>query len=222
VSSSIVLIGPAEAIPSLRERLSSGAEVRAFTDTEAVQALEFIVRARPAIVAIEHEFSSTSRGAALVDRIKDDESLGTCEIRVIAYDGATRPSGPRPASGRHPVTAATESAALDSHGTRRVPRVRIRDGIEVMIDGNSATLLSLSLVGCMVFSPKMLKPNQRVRVTMSDGNNPNAIRCTGSVVWAAFEMPKGQPPRYRAGISFSTADTAALQAYSERYKKTGE
>jgi hypothetical protein len=218
VSSSIVLIGPAEAIPSLRERLSSGPELKTFTDTEAVQALAYIVRARPAIVAVEQAFSSTSRGGALIDRIKDDPNLKECEIRVMNYDGgAPRAQSARPPVGRQAAALPADSSSLDPRGTRRVPRVAIEDGIEVMIDGNPTTLLSLSVAGCMVFSPKMLKPNQRVRVVLSEGTQ--AIRCTGSVVWAAFEMPKGEPPRYRVGIQFAGADAAQLHSYAERHRK---
>ena len=52
----------------------------------------------------------------------------------------------------------------------------------------------------------MLKPNQRVRLTFTDGQG--TIRCNGSIVWASFEMPKGQPTRYRAGIELTSADVA--------------
>ena len=77
----------------------------------------------------------------------------------------------------------------------------IRDGVEVLVDGNTAALVDLSTVGAQVLSAKMLKPNQRVRVVFTDGNG--IIRCNGSIVWAAVRDAEGQPPRYRAGIELT-------------------
>ncbi len=86
MSSSIVVIGPSEALPGLKDRLDSGAELQTFTDAEALEALDHIIRHKPRIVALDLEFSSSSRGTALINRIKDDPSLRDCEVRVIAHD----------------------------------------------------------------------------------------------------------------------------------------
>jgi hypothetical protein len=218
VSSSIVLIGPSASIPALRERLTPGAEVQTFTDTETLEALDHIVRSKPRIVALDYQFSLTSRGTALIDRIKDDPELQMCEVRVVAHDGAlSRVPQRRKPNMPAAVAVDDEKAALDPRGTRRAPRVPIRDGVEVLVDGNTATLVDVSVIGAQVLSGKMLKPNQRVRVTFSDGQG--MIRCNGSIVWASFEMPKGQPTRYRAGIELTSADVQQMTAYAERYRK---
>lgn len=233
MSSSIVLIAPAPVIAALRERLSSGAELRTFPDTDSAHAIEYIVRYRPRIIAVEHEFSGTSRGMALVDRIKDDPELSGCELRIIAHDGASNrmtarrvmPSSRAVAatttvSGDTVTTAAAAEAPrpLDPQGTRREPRIEMRPGIEVLIDGNPATLQQLSVIGAMVLSPRALKPNQRVRLAFTDGER--ILRCNASVVWATFEMPKGQPPAYRAGLEMrlSAADSAAIGDFAARNK----
>jgi hypothetical protein len=218
VSSSIVLIGPAGAIPSLRDRLASGAEVQTFTDSQTPDALDHIVRSKPRIVALEIEFSATSRGAALINRIKDDPELESCEVRVIAHDGALNRVAKKRKSGSHITVAMAEpKPTLDPTGTRRAPRTSIRQGIEIAIDGNIATLVDLSIVGAQVLSPKMLKPNQRVRLTFTDGSA--VIKCSGMIVWASFEMPKGMPTRYRAGIDLTTDDSKGLTAFAERHRK---
>lgn len=218
MSSSIVLIGPAGAIPSLRDRLASGAEVQTFTDSQTPDALDHIVRSKPRIVALEIEFSATSRGAALINRIKDDPELESCEVRVIAHDGALNRVAKKRKSGSHiTVTMAEPKPALDPTGTRRAPRTPIRQGIEIAIDGNIVTLVDLSIVGAQVLSPKMLKPNQRVRLTFTDGTA--VIKCSGMIVWASFEMPKGMPTRYRAGIDLTTDDSKGLTAFAERHRK---
>ena len=218
MSSSIVLIGPAGAIPSLRDRLASGAEVQTFTDSQTPDALDHIVRSKPRIVALEIEFSATSRGTALINRIKDDPELESCEVRVIAHDGALNRVAKKRKSGSHITVAMAEpKPALDPTGTRRAPRTSIRQGIEIAIDGNIATLVDLSIVGAQVLSPKMLKPNQRVRLTFTDGSA--VIKCSGMIVWASFEMPKGMPTRYRAGIDLTTDDSKGLTAFAERHRK---
>jgi PilZ domain len=216
VSASIVLIGSSEALPSLRDRIDSGAQVQTFTDAEALEALDHIIRHKPTVVALDREFSDSSRGTALINRIKDDPALSGCEVRVIAHDAELNRVAVK--RGQGPAVAVDEpKPALDQRGTRRAPRVRVKDGVEVTIDGNTALLVDLSTVGAQVVSPIVLKPNQRVRVVMGTGRTP--VRCNGSVAWAAFEMPKGQPPRYRAGIDFTAADAEAVAAFAAANKK---
>ena len=217
-----MLIGPVDALPGLLERLQPGAEVQAFTESEAIEALDHIIRTKPVLIALDNDFSSSTRGIALINRIKDDPALGGCEVRVIAHDReASRVAVKRGQAGGAAVAIAVEAtprAALDQKGTRRAPRTRVKDGVAVAVDGNPAALVDLSAVGAQVVSPTVLKPNQRVRVIMGDGNAP--VRCNGSVAWAAFEMPKGQPTRYRAGIDFGlTADAEGVNGFAKRNRK---
>ncbi len=233
MSSSIVLIGPADALPALRERFDPRGELRAFAEVDALDALDHIVRTKPRIVALEKEFSSSSRGRALVNRINADPSLGGCEVRVLAQDAApARASSAAPAAAGSSAVAVDEApaaavsapapavGALDEHGTRKAPRIEVRDGVEVLVDGNPAILIDISTSGFQVhvLSAKTLKPNQRVRVALPEGTS--AIRCDGAVAWASFEMPKGQPPRYRVGIELSGAEADTILAYANRHKKS--
>ena len=155
-----MVIGPSAALPGLRERFGATGEVHAFSDTEALEALDHIVRAKPKVVALDAEFSRTSRGSALINRIKDDPLLLACEIRIA--DGA-EPAGvvSQAAPGAGPAAV---KGALDQRGTRRAARVRIREGVDVMADGNPATLIDLSRVGAQIVSKTVLKPNQRVQI----------------------------------------------------------
>ena len=218
--SSIVVIGPSEALPVLRERLDSGVELHTFTDAEALEALDHIIRTKPRIIALETEFSSTSRGTALINRIKDDPSLIECEVRVVAHDTALNRVAVRRSSARvvAAVVTAEPEKPLDQTGTRRATRVRVREGVEVLVDGYAAALIDISAVGVQVLSPKMLKPNQRVRLSLPEGKS--AIRCSGSIAWASFEMPKGLPPRYRAGIELTSTDPAVVNGYAAKHKRT--
>lgn len=211
-----MLIGPVDALPGLQERLQPGADVQTFTDSEAIEALDHIIRTQPGIIALDNDFASSTRGLALINRIRDDPGLAGCEVRVVAHDSdVSRVAVKRGQAGG---TAAKGKPALDQKGTRRAPRTRVKDGVEVAVDGIVAALVDLSTVGAQVVSPTVLKPNQRVRVIMGDGKTP--IRCNGSIAWAAFEMPKGQPTRYRAGIDFGlTADAEGVKGFAKKNKK---
>ena len=221
--SATVLIASLEHLPALKEREDLGG-AQVFSDADALRALDVITRQRPAVVALERLFAATSRGAALINRIKADPSLSGCEIRIVAHDTAhsrvsRKPDG-QPGSAPAAVAGAPPSAigtGLDQRGTRRAPRFRIVDGVEVSIDGNPATLVDLSLVGAHVVSPTILKPNQRLRISLPD--TTRAMRFSAAVAWASFEIPKGGAPRYRAGIEFFDADPASVSTFLEANKK---
>jgi hypothetical protein len=101
---------------------------------------------------------------------------------------------------------------LDRTGTRRAERVAITKSVEVLIDGNPAMLVNISVVGAQVLSPSLLRPNQHVRMSLVDEARP--IRFNGVVAWAAFEMPK-EGPRYRAGVNFFDASPDMVARFIE-------
>jgi hypothetical protein len=215
-----VVIGSPELLPALRERIRETGDVLTFSDQEPLRALEAIVARRPQIVAFERLFAATSRGAALINRIKADPLLTDAEIRVVSHDSDYMRVSPRPRHTPGGATVAVEAPAtprqpLDWRGTRRAPRVRITDDIEVMVDGNTALLVDLSAIGAQVISPVVLRPNQRVRMALADDTAD--VRFNASVSWASFEMANGMP-RYRAGIEFADADGAAVTAFGERHR----
>ena len=58
--------------------------------------------------------------------------------------------------------------------------------MSVLLDGNAARLVDLSEVGAQVVSSTVLKPNQRVRVALTDDHG--ALRFNAAVAWASFEI----------------------------------
>ena len=213
-----VLIAPPAHLPALQAQDGlSGA--LAFSDHEALRALEVITHQRPGLVAIDQLFAVTSRGSALIDRIKADPALTSCEVRIIAFDqsiraGEAATAGPSVAA---PKAGTAPPASLDFKGTRRAPRFAIVEGIEVLIDGNNAVLRDLSLSGAMVTSPATLRPNQRIRISLPDATRP--IRFNAVVAWARFELFNGAA-RYRAGLEFVDADSHAVQRFIEAHAVT--
>ena len=210
-------------------------EIVTFTDADALRALDTITRRKPAIIALEKMFASTPRGAALINRIKADPSLTESEVRVVTRDSdfprvsPKRADPPPPSPSPSPAhgggstgtaTATTEAAPrvqpLDHYGTRRAPRFKVSGTVDVLVDGNSATLVDVSTVGAQVLTPTVLKPNQRIRMALPEDSG--AIRFNAAVAWAKFEIPPQSGPRYRAGIEFLDANASALDAYCSRHK----
>jgi len=210
----LVLIAASDLLDALRTRFDD-VEVLAFPDGEVLRALETISVRRPERVALEAAFASTSRGGALVKRLKADPALSHVDVQVISKDSA----GPRAVSAPpEPAPLAIAPAhPLDLRGTRRAPRVVIADGVDIVVDGAAVRLVNLSVVGAQVVSAGVLKPNQRVRVSLVDESG--SIRLAAVVAWASYELPRtGQPAAvYRAGLDFLDANTAAVDAFAGRH-----
>ena len=224
-----VLIGGPDVLPALKERASSfSGELLAFTDADALIALEVITKRRPKVVALEKVFAATPRGTALINRIKADPALEHAEIRVVAHDSDQErviPRGPAKGSdakGSGGTAAATATApavapSLDQRGTRRAPRYKIAGQVDVVIDGNTALLVDLSTIGAQVVSLQVLKPNQRVRMAFADDSGN--VRFNAVVAWASFEIPPKMGPRYRAGLAFVDADAGGVDSFRARHQQ---
>jgi hypothetical protein len=231
---SAVVIAASNLMPALREKLADEGELLAFADTEPIQALQAIIEHQPPLIVLERLFAATPRGAALINRIKTDPQLSHCEVRVMSHTGdymrqVVRPqvaaggSGGDARSGGGAQAEASVATAepvrpLDWHGTRRAPRVRVRTGVEIQLDGNPAAVVDLSTVGAQVLSPTILRPNQKVRVTVP--NEEVVMRFRGTVAWAKFELPKpSDAPVYRAGVEFLDADGTAIDDFTEKNRQ---
>jgi hypothetical protein len=231
-----VIIGATELLEVLRESAADGGEVLIFSDDEPLKALEAITTRQPNVIALERLFAATSRGAALINRVKADPSLTEVEIRVVSIDGTYRvsprrtpppPARKKPRSSPTPAEATVEAVEmapevdaqpaqkLDYRGTRRAPRFRMAEGTEVQIDGALATVVDLSTYGAQILCPTPLKPLQRVRMVLAD--DLGMVKFSASVAWAFFEIPKGVS-RYRAGIEFKDAEPRAVDAFCKRHQ----
>ena len=236
-----VVIAASNLMPSLRERLADDGELVIFPDTEPIQALQAILEHKPSLIVLERLFAATPRGAALINRIKNDPQLGHAEVRVMSHSGdyrrvvakpggeAAAPTAPTttpPPGGDGAVATEAPPApkvaeppprSLDWHGTRRAPRHRVRHGVDIQLDGNPAQVIDLSQVGAQVLSQTILRPNQKVRVSIP--NEEFVMRFRGSIAWAKFELPDpSAPPRYRAGVEFTDADPTAVESFCQKNK----
>jgi PilZ domain len=232
-----VVIAASNLMPGLCARLAEEGEILTFADTEPIQALQAILQRRPGLIVLERLFAATPRGAALINRIRTDPQISDAEVRVMSHTGdyvrqvsrSTLVETPAPREvasvmvgedyAAVPLASglAEGSQQLDWHGTRRAPRHRLRPGVEIQFDGNPVSIVDMSVVGAQVVSATILRPNQRVRVSVPTDNF--VMRFRGTVAWAKFELPKpSEPPRYRAGVEFNDADSSAMDHYCARHK----
>ena len=220
---SLVLIAASQHLAALQKH-PDFTDAEAFPETDALKALDAVSRTRPQLIVLDHVFAASARGTAFLNRIKADPVLASCEIRIVEASAATvaepAPAPPPPSEPADRAAAvAVQSTAptyLDT-GTRRAQRYVISGNVEVLVDGNPAALINISLIGAQVISPSSLRPNQRVRMSLVDEARP--IRFNGIVAWASFEMPK-EGPRYRAGINFYDAAPEMVTRFIESITTT--
>lgn len=228
-----VVIAAPNLLTGLTERLRDEGELVTFTDSEPIQALQVILESRPGLIVLERLFAATPRGAALINRIKNDPQLSGSEVRVMSHTGdySKQVSKPTPQPAARAESAAPQAASpagspvatqevpkgLDWHGTRRAPRHRLQRGVEIQLDGNPATVVDLSTIGAQVLSATILRPNQKVRVSIPVSET--SARCRGTIAWAKFELPNPTaPPVYRAGVEFIDADSETVDRFADRHK----
>ena len=210
-----VLIAAPEHLPILKARPELS-DSTAFADSDVLQALEAITNLRPEVVALEKVFADTSRGTALINRIQADPLLKHCDIRVVMHQGGTEAVQRDPEAELFAPPERAPLSPVDYRGTRRAERFNIASNVEVQIEGNTAHLVNMSTVGVQVTSPTILKPNQRIRLSLS--SQPGATRYKSVVAWASFELAQGVP-RYRAGIELlDGSDQGTLAKFIKKHK----
>jgi chromosome segregation ATPase len=111
------------------------------------------------------------------------------------------------------LTSLLEAPTLPSEqAVRRATRHRLSSAIDVHIDGDAGELFDLSVGGAQVLCPK--QPDVNRLVTLSMKADRNTVSCEGRIVWAWLEPHShGRKLRYRAGISFTKVDEAAIESF---------
>ena len=179
---------------------------------------------KPDRVALERLFAATSRGAALLSRLKADPALAHAEFRIVSHDSdywrisprRPAPSDAMPPAAPHAVTS--DAPPLDQHGTRRAARLAIQEASRCWSTAARRGWWTCRPSAARCCRAAVLKPNQRVRVSMVDGRV--TLRCQATIIWARFELSRGDlGPRYRAGLEFSGADADGIAEYARRHQK---
>jgi hypothetical protein len=209
-----VFVASSQVLAAWSERSNVSSDIVALDEADTQGILDVVARRHPKVVVLERRFLMTSKGAALVHRLRHDEDLPRLEIRVLPTEHAvalTTSHSPLVTS-----PAAVVSLAQPITGpVRRAVRVPMPEGVQAQVNGMPAALVDLSTLGAQVISARALKPNQSVRVQLADERG-GVVRARAGVAWAAYELPPGSPPRYRVGMEFHDADPVAIEAFYER------
>lgn len=210
--SSFVIIARPEHTVALRKRLSLPPDVL-FPDTDALQAIDAILGRRPRVVVLDHAFANTARGAALVARVKSELQLAATEVRVLIEDEERMPLVLTMSATAPEKALIDTSRPLDHAGTRRAVRFPMNRR-NVMVNGEPSELVDLSVTGAQVVVTTRLRPNEVLRLVLTDG----AIdaRCQGTVIWSVALLEQ-RAMQYRAGVEFVTPDTATLETFCRRH-----
>jgi len=209
-----VFVASEEVLAAWSERTSASSEVVALDESDPQHIIDVIARRRPAVVVIERRFLTTSRGAALVHRLRHDDALPRVEIRVLPTEHAVTLTTTHSPLATSPAAVVALAQPITGP-VRRAERVPVPEGVHLQIDGRPAGLVDLSTLGAQIVSARSLRPNQRVRLQLADGSGV-VVHVLAGIAWSAFELPPGGTPRYRAGIEFRDGDPAAIEAFYAR------
>lgn len=221
-----VLIAPPERLSELTALLRLDGTVEAYSDADAVAALDATFQSLPRMVVLERGFAESLRGRAFVRRVTDDPFGRECLVRVIdAVRDAVRQTAATPSLSVDMPTAATSEVQPSLEpgpvATERATRRRqVAAGSAATIDGTIVQLVDISTEGMQVLGPLTLKPHQAVRVTIPAPDVP--VKLHARVAWATLELGTQQAGlRYRAGLAFVDADVARLTRVVDWLMSTG-
>jgi hypothetical protein len=207
----VIISTPAQA-PSLRERLGQDPAVAVFADTDSLKVLETIATMRPKIVALNPTFADTARGAALVAQLKSDSDLSDIDLRVLIEDEKKVPLMISDHATSSEQALLEISRPLSRAGTRAALRY-VMDRRPIVVNGETSSLIDLSVTGAQVLLPTRVRPNEPVRLVLSD--ETREARFPGTIVWS-IAVPTGGSIHYRAGVKLSKPDAKWIETYCQQ------
>jgi hypothetical protein len=208
----LVIISTPEHVSALRKRLGDPG-VAVFADTDSLQALETIQAKRPTIVALNSTFAETARGAALVAQIKGDSRLSGIDVRVLIDDENKVPLAIADQAPSSEKALLETSRPLGRAGTRAALRY-VMDRRAILVNGERSHLIDLSITGAQVVLPARVRPNEPVRLVLSD--EAGETRFPGTIVWAVAVPIRGSI-EYRAGVQLSKPNTKWIESYCHQF-----
>lgn len=208
---STVFIASEDILARWTTRVASPTDLLVFADADAQHALDVIHERRPHVVVLEQMFANTSRGEALVKQIRLAPQLAGIEIRTLSAERSSSLGAGGLATGM--VLANLAQPLTQMPGPiRRARRVRMSEGVRLLVHGAPATLIDLSTIGAQVVSPTILRPSQHVRVVLMD-DDAAPLRAAASVAWSTLELSR-DAATYRVGIAFEAAHPEFLSTLS--------
>ena len=205
----------ARAQTAIRERQALVVEFDAVKQAAAAAAADAHARYEKLRDATEQKIRSLQLAVSEADeRATAAERDVELQRRVAKpRDTSAKPARAHAAS---PVAAApTEGKPKPAGPVRGATRVAMSGDFDIQIDGHPCKLIDLSTTGAQILSPGALKPNRLVTVNLPLGDT--RVSCKGKIMWSRLEPGRaGGQHWYRAGVSFTSADEASIEAFLRR------
>src|SRR2546422_2299826 len=210
-----IVIADAVRLREIRQDSPFSCRVLHFTDSNLVSALESIRAHKPRLVAVESNFAHTTEGRAFVDLLHRLAVPG-CEIHLISFvKGQWTTSAPDAT----PIPVA--ASPIVCVNTRRVPRFPVLDPLAMVVDGKPTNLVDMSVMGAQVVSQPILRPNQKLKITLPDEGD-EVLCLTAFVAWAALEKPHNAPAApFPPRMEVTDPAAPAVEAYCRRHCADG-
>jgi hypothetical protein len=162
----------------------------------------------------ERQLAIEQRIRALELALRDAETRAESAEQELDQIRRRAPRAPAVAVASIPAVPATADVTSkpqeELRGIRVAKRVQFKGETEIQIDGAPGKLVDLSMSGAQFLTPSAMKPNRLVKVSLPLGDN--VVACKAKVMWSRLE-PRGGQLWYRAGVSFTSVDEAALEAF---------
>jgi hypothetical protein len=207
-----IVIADPRRVETLRHGLELPGRVLCLSSSNLPSAFESIRAHQPGLVVLDALFSPTPEGHAFVQRVKQ-LAIAQSEIRLLELVNGAWTATPME-SERAPAPA-VEPQKTDFN-TRRAPRFLVVDPLPAVVEGHATNLVDISVLGAQVVSEPVLRPNQRIKITLPDTDD--MLRLTAHIAWSLFEKPKhATKPYYRVGMEFDNATGQVLERYCRRH-----
>lgn len=216
-----VFVAAEEVLARWAAHLTPSSGVLTLTDIDLARALHVIAERQPPLVIIEQRLAASARGAAMLACLRGNPTMSGIEVQVLSAERSAAAMAP----GALLSGAALTGMHLDVERSpiRRAPRLRVPSRLRAVIDGNPAAIVDFSMLGAQVLSPTILRPNQRVRVTLVNEAEAAPLRASAGIAWSSFERSRhAVEPQFRAGMEFSEVDPQVRALYERLMSDDGE
>jgi hypothetical protein len=175
------------------------------------------IHAGDGVIAVAYAEDTEETSSHNVGRKITEMLIKHAAVRLTTKGKASPPAatGARTTvSAPHAAEGNRESAEYSP--ARQARRVKMREDIEVTLDGSASSLVDMSSLGAQVVSPLALRPNRVVKMTMRGGES--AVACKVRVMWARFEQPQGTAAaQYRVGVKFTDLEPKAVDGFMAKH-----
>jgi len=185
--------------------------MEALEDAEA--RAEAATRARDALAA---ELETLRQTAGHDPEMEARLAAATERIRVLELELFERDRGPRDRDIELGSLIDVKPSPPSDQAGKRATRHAFKPTAKVKVDRDPGVLIDLSVTGAQVVMATSPDVGEIVKLSLLSEEAP--CFCEGRLLWARREQTaKGKPFRYRAGIVFTAADEAAIEAFIARH-----